>query len=237
MRGTVLWSLVLLAGCAGGRGRNVVDHPWDRIDWDCESFTIAIGDAPTLEIENGRGRFEVRQRATRVGVTLDGDELPEERVVLEGDVVRVLDGAGETVLMLGRFRSPGGGCELVYSPDLDPAMVHRRYGFGVEALDERTGRQTGLDPADVLVVSKVCPGRAAAAGGLQRDDIILRMDDAAPVTARALARHVAHKASGSTLRLSLFRAGRETTIELETRDEATWPETAQVEAHLRQVIH
>jgi S1-C subfamily serine protease len=158
-------------------------------------------------------------------------------VVREADLLRVADEDGTTVLMLGVFGPERDVArQLVYSPDIDPATVDRRYGFAVEQLDARGGRQTGLDPEAVAVVAKVCPQGPAAEGGLLEDDIIVRSDGIEPVTAQALARKAASKAEGATLHLTVHRGGRETDVSLTTRYPLEWPAPAEAEAHLRRVL-
>jgi hypothetical protein len=191
-----------------------------------------MGDDPRLEIVNGHGRFTVSDNVKGVAVARDGVKLPGKSLEREGQVIRVIGETGETVLMIGRLRGHGGR-RLVYSADLDPSAVSGRYGFGLTTLDARAGRQLGLDPDDVAVVSRVCPGSVAERGGLQEDDIVLRVDGTAPLTAALLEERAARKEAGSELRLTVFRAGRETEVSLTAPPVPAWPAAGELEATLR----
>ena len=236
IRNTLLCSLLLATGCAGAHGTPAT-NPWSGLDLDCESYSISIGDEPSLEIVNGHGRFSVTRKGGRLAVARDGREVAPALVAREADLIRVAGEDGTTVLMFGMF-GPARTVtrQLVYSPDIDPATVNRRYGFAVERLDARGGRQTGLDPEAVAVVAKICPQGPAAEGGLLVDDIIVRADGSAPVTALELARKAVSKSEGATLRLTVHRGGRESDVSLTSRHAPQWPAPAEAESHLRRAV-
>ena len=231
-----LLCLLLMTGCAGIHGAPET-NPRSDLNLDCESYSIAIGDEPAFEIDNGHGRFGVTRQGDRIAVTRDGRTVAASLVEREGDLLRIADESGATVLMLGVFgperKVPR---QLVYSPDIDPATVNRRYGFAVEPLDAKSGRQTGLDPGAVAVVAKVCPKGSANEGGLLEDDIIVRADGSEPVTPQLLARQAVSKAQGTALRLTVYRGGRETDVSLAASQPAEWPAPADAEAYLLRAL-
>ncbi len=92
--------------------------------------------------------------------------------------------------------------------------VSRGYlGIFIKDLDPKMAETFGFTGKGVLVEDPIADGPAADAG-LQRGDIITRIDDRAVTSADELRNRVANEKPGSTLRVELFREGKLITTEV-----------------------
>jgi len=97
--------------------------------------------------------------------------------------------------------------------------VTRGYiGIGLQKLTPELAKALGV-PANGALVASVQPDRPGARAGLKQDDVITQLDGQAVASDDALRRNIALRAPGSTVALTVYRAGkpREVKVVLATR--------------------
>lgn len=121
------------------------------------------------------------------------------------------------------------GASLQAAPDPQPGRIERRIevrsgpagpghaapatgpvtflGLEVVPVDEALAAQLKLPPEHGLVVRFVMPDSPAAAAGLQKHDVLTRLDDQLLIAPRQLSALVRSRKSGDTVQLSYVRAG------------------------------
>lgn len=90
-----------------------------------------------------------------------------------------------------------------------PAEPVTFLGVEVEPVDEALAAQLKLPAEHGLVVRYVVPDSPAAAAGVQRHDVLTRLDDQLLIEPRQLAALVRSHQAGDTVRLTYMRAGAE----------------------------
>ena len=82
-------------------------------------------------------------------------------------------------------------------------------GFSGQAVDSDIAESVGLDRPVGLIVRDVTPGSPAAQAGLQKGDVVTKIDEFEVNDQQSLTARVATKGIGNTVNLTLLRAGRE----------------------------
>ncbi|MEM7586023.1 MAG: PDZ domain-containing protein [Acidobacteriota bacterium] len=201
----------------------------------CDSFQIAAGRSPSLEIANGNGVLSISKSSRRLAASLDGRAVPRQRLVEEDDVVRVVGSAGETLFMVGTFGGWGRDGQLAYSPDLDPTSVRSRLGFKLRGVGPDLATQLNLEGG--VVVSEVCDGLPASRAGLEKHDVILEAEGLTPVSSKDLQSMVAAKGPGEALDLVVLRRGERRQISMATGPIGDWPDGERYAEYLRTVVN
>ena len=97
--------------------------------------------------------------------------------------------------------SPGGGLGKTSAPL--PTWLGVRIA---EAPVEITARLP-IEPGTGLVVDQVMPGSPAAISGLQRNDVLARLNEQTLVTPEQLKKLVMHRKAGEQVEITFFRKG------------------------------
>lgn len=160
----------------------------------------------TTTDNNRTVRIEVRGD-NDISASIDGVAVPPERVVREGDTVRVLDEKGATI---ATFSVAGGrGGVWATAPQVFRGVVGPRPMIGVMLgrVDDALAAQIGVRPNEVILITDVTPERPAAKAGVQRFDVVTGINDKSPVTEDDLREAVRAGKSGDTILLRVLRKG------------------------------
>jgi hypothetical protein len=106
-------------------------------------------------------------------------------------------------------RSIGGampGTPAMPAPPLEPVTF---LGLEVAPVDEALAAQLKLPPDHGLVVRFVVPDSPAAAAGVQKHDVLTRLDDQLLIAPRQLSALVRARKEGDSIKLTYIRAGAE----------------------------
>ncbi len=85
-------------------------------------------------------------------------------------------------------------------------------GLEVAPVDETLAAQLKLPPEHGLIVRFVVPDSPAAAAGVQRHDVLTKLDDQLLIAPRQLSALVRSRGEGDTIKLTTIRAGVETRV-------------------------
>lgn len=156
----------------------------------------------------------LRGPSAKAQVFLDGEKVPEETVTLEGDVLRFYTGEGDEL----------GVVEL--KPDLsayEGGDEPLKIGVDLREVDGALALQLALEPQESLLVLDVEKGLPAAQGGVERFDIITKINGEGPATRLKLERELSEMKAGEKLGLELLRKGTVLVLELEPKSGVCLP--------------
>jgi serine protease Do len=120
------------------------------------------------------------------------------------------------------FAVPSDTASRVVADLLDDGTVDRGWlGVQIQPVSDEVAAALGLDAAKGVLIAAVTGDTPAAAAGMERGDIVIRVDGAAVDAPRDLTRMIAGEAPGTEVRLSILRAGKpvDLTVTLGTRPE------------------
>ncbi|MHC5209090.1 MAG: PDZ domain-containing protein [Planctomycetota bacterium] len=186
------------------------------------SQMVVIGDEGTLVLFL-RGPDEVT-------AILDDAVVPAERIVRDGDRLRILSPEGETLFDVGVASrgvgialSAGPGRYSVSIPDAgdlwaeqaDARITTSRKLIGVTTtpVDAGLAAQLDVDPEQAFVINQVTEGMPAEQAGVRPWDVVVKIDGEGPGTVERLRSALSDKEEGETVRLSILRKGE--TVELD----------------------
>ena len=114
----------------------------------------------------------------------------------------------------------GEGGAVASAPAGQPKTV-TWLGVAPEEISEELRAQLPLEPGAGLIVRSVLPDSPAAKAGLQKNDVLMKIDDQLLTNASQLRTLVAARKDGDTVRLTYFRRGQQATLDvkLATREE------------------
>jgi serine protease Do len=132
------------------------------------------------------------------------------------------DMSGRVVGVNSAIFSPSGGnvgigfaipadlaADVVAALRQEGAVERGWLGVQVQQVDDRIAESVGLDQARGALVAQVLDGTPAANAGIERGDIITRVNDREVSDARDLTRAIAALRSGERARFTVWRDGRE----------------------------
>lgn len=204
------------AGQRAGAGGPINVNRFIQVDGDLLSRTLVVS------VENGV-TVEVDRRGDRlVSVKVDGREVPIERVRLEGERLTVLDERGEVVLERTLPRGAGvpnrawanRALPLPAEGWAEPAPT-AMLGVTLASPTPELAGNLKVDPTTTAMVLEVKPGQPAEKAGLQRFDIIVRVDGREPADEATIRRVIREKKPGDTLELQVLRGGERLTLKAE----------------------
>ena len=173
------------------------------------------------DVSNGQ-RIRVELRGDTTTATINGKDVPADRIQREGGVIRILDEKGETVYSTRVFDRSiynvrdidanvrvFGGAMGEGRNVFDPVTLGPRPMIGVtlDNADDALAEQLGLDPKAVVVIREVTPGLPAEKAGLERFDIVTHINGDTPAGADDLRRVVGESKPGDTITLRVLRQG------------------------------
>ncbi len=201
---------------AGGGGGQVNVNRFIQVDGDLQPRTLVVS------VENGV-TVEVDRRGDRVvSVKVDGREVPPERVRLAGERLTVLDERGGTVLQRTLPRVAGAPNRAWVNPALPlPAEIAGEpppsvmLGVTLASPSPELAGNLKIDPTTTAMVLEVKPGQPAEKAGLQRFDIIEKVDGRESADEASIRRIIRSKKPGDTIELQVLRAGERKTLKAE----------------------
>ena len=195
---------------------------------DSMGFSLNMGQhgvqGRSVEIRQGADGVKVRIRSTdEEGKPVVRELTAESMEILKKEHPELADQLGGFTI---RYKGPrwffgprsGGPAGLrppVVVPGVRPAPVQtqKRFGVQVGAVEPSLASQLGLEPDTGLIISQVVPGSAAAALGLERFDVLLRVNGEllkAPADAARLLTPLA--STSESVRLDIVRRGSRQTL-------------------------
>ncbi len=194
--------------------------------------------------EEGKERSEDR---SEVRATLDGKEVPADRIRVTGDRIEILDASGEVIRTapapqaggatraIARAGGSAGGHSRALARSGGSAQGNATSGairttsadapkvmLGVtmETPDEGVAQQLKLAPSEATIIMSVTPDLPAAKAGLKRHDVIVSVDGSKPASPQRIREVMRSKEPGSTMKLGVVSGGesRELTVTLEPWD-------------------
>jgi len=109
----------------------------------------------------------------------------------------------------------GNATEIKITTDSEAAKPSRVTYLGVapEELSEELASQLPIDPGSGLLIRTVLPDSPAATAGLQKNDVLLKLDDQILSAPKQLQKLVASRKPGETVRVVYFRKGQRAEVE------------------------
>lgn len=215
MKTTQLMTFLALAAATVARGENSVPAAPSKAEAEIiVSGVPAAGKAGTSTSSSSSSSFSTTSEdgvSYSSSSTIDGDGHGRITVTgPEGKKVIVFDGEAGDVSqpMRWTFRSDDGDT-LVSRKTAGPVTY---LGISTAPVTEELAPHLSIPPDTGLVVEVVASGSPAEQAGLQRNDIIARLDDQILIQPRQLSVLVANHKEGDKVKLVLVRQGKETDV-------------------------
>ncbi|MDZ4831020.1 MAG: PDZ domain-containing protein [Phycisphaerae bacterium] len=178
-----------------------------------------------------------RQDSSETKVTVDGSEVPQDRVKRIGSTLQVLDGSGRVIRTVEVPEMPsapvaGGGQAIARAlgslqgigrPGMalrDPVAVKGlnwnawgsppakvMLGVTMEQPDASLAEHLKLNPNDVTVIGSITPDSPSAKAGLQKWDLIVSVDGQAPAPQAKIRDVLRQKDPGQQMTLGVISGG------------------------------
>lgn len=184
--------------------------------------------------QDGDTRYEIRINDGQVNAKINGKDVPADRVVREGDQVRILDEDGKLVHRFTVVTGEGGVFDLG-APEkrrmtVKPAVPRApqapaapqtwvggeqpkvMLGINMGVPSETLAKNYGIQADEAILVDRVIDGLAADRAGLRENDIITEIDGKKPATAEALREALKDKEPGETVNFTVLRKGGSKTV-------------------------
>ena len=126
---------------------------------------------------------------------------------------REIDLGNGTEIKLFTSDDGGGASAVAVAGGALPPKIVTWLGVAPEELSEEVRAQLPLEPGTGLVVRVVMADSPAAKAGLQKNDVLVKLDDQLLTNPGQLRTLVAAKKDGDTVKLTYFRRGQQATIE------------------------
>jgi Do/DeqQ family serine protease len=187
---------------------------------------LGVGQTVTMGIISAKGR------ATDLGNGSFEDFLQTDAPINQGNSGGALVNLkGELIGINSQIVSPSGGsvgigfaipsamAENVMNQLIHGGRVHRgQLGVTVQAVTSDIAKSLGMSEVKGALVSAVSPGSPADKAGLQRGDVILRLNGSEVADSNALRNQISSAAPGSRIDLTVLRDGRERTVAANLRE-------------------
>jgi hypothetical protein len=183
--------------------------------------------------ERGNARSDEQ---SDVKATLDGKEVPADRIRMAGDLVEILDASGAVIRsapapQLGgvdiasvktgagagdRFRFIAkGAADAAAQADALSGVIGMTsvnppkvmLGVTMETPDEGIAEQLKIAPSEATIIMSVTPDLPAAKAGLKRHDVIVSVDGSKPANPQRIREVMGSKEPGSTMKLGVVSGG------------------------------
>jgi serine protease Do len=187
---------------------------------------LGVGQTVTMGIISAKGR------ATGLGDGSFEDFLQTDAPINQGNSGGALVNIrGELVGINSQIVSPSGGnigigfaIPAAMAGDVMQQLIHGgrvhrgQIGVSVQTVNSEIAASLGLAAVKGAIVSSVSPGSPAQAAGIERGDVIVRLNGAEVVDANALRNQIASSTPGSTASLTVMRTGHERTLSVKLRE-------------------
>jgi hypothetical protein len=160
----------------------------------------------------------------------DGAVLTSDRVRREGDHVRILGAAGETLFDVRVLA--GGYLVYPYDANLDwpgagPATgrytrstPRKIIGVMVDPVDAVVASQLDIEPDAAFVIGSVMEGMPAEKAGLKAHDVVVAIQGSKPATVEALREAIDDKQPGDTIKIEVLRRGEPIELDVGVAEES-----------------
>ena len=122
-----------------------------------------------------------------------------------------------------KVTATGGDGSAVASATAGKPKTVTWLGVAPEEISEELRAQLPLEPGAGLIVRSVLPDSPAAKAGLQKNDVLMKIDDQLLTNAGQLRTLVAARKDGDTVRLTYFRRGQQATLDVKLATRAESP--------------
>jgi serine protease Do len=187
---------------------------------------LGVGQTVTMGIISAKGR------ATSVGDGSFEDFLQTDAPINQGNSGGPLVNLrAEIVGIDSQIVSPSGGsvgiglaipaamASNVMQQLIHSGRVHRgQLGVSVQTISSEIAESLGLAQVKGALVSAVTPDSPAQRAGVERSDVIVRLNGADVLDANALRNEISNMAPGSIADLTVLRAGHERTLSVKLRE-------------------
>jgi serine protease Do len=173
---------------------------------------FGVGQTVTMGIVSAKGRADVRiteyedfiQTDAAINPGNSGGALVNMRGELVGINTAILSRSGGNVGI--GFAIPTDMAEPIMKSLIENGRVVRGWlGIGIQEVNQDLASALGLSSAQGVLVSNVQPGSPAAKGGVERGDVIQKVDGRSVDSPGQLRNLVASAGSGKTVRLDVIR--------------------------------
>ncbi len=107
------------------------------------------------------------------------------------------------------FAIPVNMVESVTKDLIDDGEINRGYiGVRIRTIDEIEAKSLGLESIEGVLVESVIEGSAAAAAGLQSEDVIIELDGKPLSTSHELQSEIVYRSAGDKVKLTIWRDGK-----------------------------
>lgn len=121
------------------------------------------------------------------------------------------------------FAIPSNMARNIMDSIISTGTVQRGWlGVGIQPLDEATAKSLGFDRTEGVVINNIVAGGPAEKAGLQAEDVITAIDGRVTSSDNALRNIIATLPPGKTVKLSVFRGGKNIEVDatIAKRDDA-----------------
>ena len=183
-----------------------------------QTVTMGIISAKSRATDLGNGSFEdFLQTDAPINQGNSGGALVNLRGELIGINSQIVSPSGGSVGI--GFAIPAAMAENVMNQLIHGGRVHRgQLGVTVQAVTSDIAKSLGMAEVKGALVSAVSPGSPAAQAGVERGDVILRLNGSEVTDSNALRNQISSTAPGSKVDLTVLRDGRERTVSASLRE-------------------
>jgi hypothetical protein len=206
------------------------------IEWNGDHLSLALSLAAAqqekeshethVQIIRDGDRIEIRRSGDEISAVVNGENVPDDRVRVDGGTVVILGESGEEVIRLGL--SPGAFAFSGHEGAVEVAPPRGMIGVQLGVVDASIAAQVGVNPEDVVVIADVIDDMPAQKAGIQQHDIVVAINGKKPVTDEILRKEIAAREPGESITLRILRKGESRDVKVEVA-EARFDVTASVE--------
>lgn len=161
---------------------------------------VEKSDTVTTQVQGGvitlKGSGDAKGKAT---ITIDVNGKKETREIDLGNA---------TEIKISTDKSEA----FAYSGDVKPTRV-TYLGIGPEELSEELAAQLPVDAGSGLLVRTVLPDSPAAQAGIQKNDVLIKLDDQTLSAPKQLQKLVASRKPGDTVKIIYLRRGQRAEVD------------------------
>jgi membrane-associated protease RseP (regulator of RpoE activity) len=165
--------------------------------------------------ESGGNVYEVKSEGGKITILEDGEPLPEDRILRKGKTLILLDENGRAVFQA----LVGENGDIEYSENIrgsmriprvprSPRMSGLYIGISAGRVDGALATQLGLEKGQGILVDRVFEDSPAAKAGLEKYDIISKIDGETVDSVGDLRSRLSKMEEGQSLSLTVLRSGK-----------------------------
>jgi hypothetical protein len=183
------------------------------------------------------GTYTITVDGDEIEASVNGKELPDDRIQRDGDSVKLLDDDGNVVAEFhvsgdnawtgqagnawasqgGAWAAPAQGSAFsgaFFGGDNPPPVM---LGITMGEPSESLVEHLGLDPGSAVLIGKVYEGLPAAESGMEDEDILVEFDGAKPLTEEKVREILRTKQPGDEVKAKIIRKGTTKDLKIKLR--------------------